>query len=324
MTKQTPSTVFIEVARRCNLSCGHCGIWRCGPPASRVPRDTLKRVIERCASWDAQPEIVFTGGEPFLETDMLLDLAGTAASAGLVTVTNTNGTVLDETTCDAVCSSGLGKVAFSIDSHLGEVHDRTRGRPGVFQECIAAVRRLRNSREKLGRGPVLMSSTILFKPSLSAIPQLVDMLLHLGIESLLFQALQPPFGPSPASPMWPEGDDLWPSLELAHSGLLKLKRRRDEGAPIYLSDELYEALFHYFRSPKVLPKPVCTAWKSTAMISLEGDVRLCFAQSVHGEESVGSILGAPLDDIWNSMRARRVRVRMRACRRGCGVMNCHQ
>ncbi len=72
------------VTSRCNASCAHCAT-SCGPTRSdALPSPEIKRMIDEAALVkDGRPlRVDFTGGELFLDFDLLLDLVSHAAALG--------------------------------------------------------------------------------------------------------------------------------------------------------------------------------------------------------------------------------------------------
>ena len=82
--------VGLLLTYRCNAKCRHC-FFECSPSRTGVmPRQTAQRVINESLSLGAE-WVSFSGGEPFLEHDLLKELVTLSSGKGLKTEVVTNG-----------------------------------------------------------------------------------------------------------------------------------------------------------------------------------------------------------------------------------------
>jgi len=129
----------------CNLRCSHCFI-SCGPDNHQfwfMSREEVREALDTSAHLGVK-EYYFTGGEPFMNRD-ILGILGDALDLGPTTVL-TNATVLPERTVDALArmaadSSYTLELRVSIDGVTPEMNDAIRGK-GSFDRAIDAVGRL--------------------------------------------------------------------------------------------------------------------------------------------------------------------------------------
>ena len=181
----------------CNLTCHHCFI-SCSPKNDSFGHLTLDAVRRRLAESVelGVKEYYFTGGEPFLNRDMVPILVETL-NYGPATVL-TNGTVLKDewlrTLCDAEASS-LYSLEFrvSIDGFSPETNDPIRGE-GTFARAMRGVRQLvehgflpiitaartwsdDRETEVVGRFVDMLKASAYERPRLKILPTL-----HLGAE----------------------------------------------------------------------------------------------------------------------------------------------
>ncbi len=129
----------------CNLTCHHCFI-SCSPKNDSFEHLTLNEVRRRLEESVALgvKEYYFTGGEPFLNRDMVPILIETLRY-GPATVL-TNGTVLKDEWLQALAdaeAASLYSLEFrvSIDGFSPETNDPIRG-TGTFDRAIRGVERL--------------------------------------------------------------------------------------------------------------------------------------------------------------------------------------
>jgi sulfatase maturation enzyme AslB (radical SAM superfamily) len=129
----------------CNLECRHCFI-RCGPHNHNfgfLDLESVRRRLEESVRLGVK-EYYFTGGEPFLNPEMIAILELTL-QYGPATVL-TNGTVLKDewlvrlSRAEAASPYSL-EFRVSIDGYTPEQNDPIRG-PGSFERALQGVRLL--------------------------------------------------------------------------------------------------------------------------------------------------------------------------------------
>ncbi len=136
---------FQVAGTRCNLECTHCFI-SCSPHNDKfgfLSIETVERMLEESVEWGVR-EYYFTGGEPFLNPNMVMILQRTL-KYGPATVL-TNGTVLKTewlTRLRSVDESSLYSLEFrvSIDGPTPEMNNPIRG-PQTFQRAMQGIERL--------------------------------------------------------------------------------------------------------------------------------------------------------------------------------------
>lgn len=138
-----PGQVVIQITSRCNALCPQCGMRRSADiPRASLSGIAIKKILDGCAAKNVQA-ISFTGGEPLLMLDDLIDWICYADSAGIPFIrTGTNGFLLCgadrpgftdrvKRLADRLAATPLRNFWISIDSFLPEVHEKMRGLPGV-------------------------------------------------------------------------------------------------------------------------------------------------------------------------------------------------
>ena len=129
----------------CNLSCNHCFI-SCHPGNDNfgfMDLETIRRYLQESQALGVK-EYYFTGGEPFLNRDMLQVLEETLA-IGPATVL-TNGTVFTPSSIKAlraISEQSLYSLEMrvSIDGYSPQTNDPIRGE-GTFEKALEGVRML--------------------------------------------------------------------------------------------------------------------------------------------------------------------------------------
>ncbi|MEO8431925.1 MAG: radical SAM protein [Acidobacteriota bacterium] len=148
-------TLWFQVAGTlCNLKCTHCFI-SCSPTNHNHEMLTLSDVRARLA--EAVPlgvrEYYFTGGEPFMNPEILAMLEETLRQGPASVLTN--GLLLTPERCRRLkalseASEYSLDIRISIDGYTPETNDPIRG-PGTYAKILAGIRNLAEA----GLNPVL-------------------------------------------------------------------------------------------------------------------------------------------------------------------------
>ncbi|MFW5837700.1 MAG: radical SAM protein [Desulfovibrionaceae bacterium] len=148
---RVPAQVVIQYTDQCNAACRQCAM----RAPNRFPRSTLdkeqtRRLIDALAQRGAAA-VSFTGGEPLLHLDDVLDLMRHAGQAGVRHIrTGTNGFFLrgsDQPGFEARVHSIAQRLAdtpvrnfwISLDSADPATHEKNRGLPGVVRGMEKAL-----------------------------------------------------------------------------------------------------------------------------------------------------------------------------------------
>ena len=139
-------TIWFQVAGTiCNLRCTHCFI-SCSPDNHSHEMMTLaevRRHLEEAVRLGVK-EYYFTGGEPFMNSDLMAILEETL-KVGPASVL-TNGLFLDPKRCRRLRTLADGseyslEIRISLDGWGPADHDVIRG-PGTFQRAVEGIRNL--------------------------------------------------------------------------------------------------------------------------------------------------------------------------------------
>ena len=137
-----PFTIAWEVTRACAYACVHC---RADALHQRDPRelstDEAKTLIERLASFDNHPILIFTGGDPMMRPD-LFELIKYAAERGLrCSLTPTATALPTKERLEKAREAGILRVALSLDAPRPEIHDEFRQVKGSWQRTMDTLHR---------------------------------------------------------------------------------------------------------------------------------------------------------------------------------------
>lgn len=139
----TPKWIAWEITRRCNLRCIHCRsaseLEVKGHPDFST--ETAFKVIDDISSY-AKPVLVLSGGEPLLRSDVF-EIARYGTDRGLRMCMATNGSLITDSVCSEIRSSGIKILSLSLDGATAKVHDDFRKQEGSFDAVIKATELLR-------------------------------------------------------------------------------------------------------------------------------------------------------------------------------------
>lgn len=146
-----PGQLVIQLTDRCNARCPQCGMRVTETYArSRLANDDIKRMLDRAAVQGVKA-VSFTGGEPLLYLDDLVDLITYAGSVGIEYIrTGTNGFLFRNhlaedfekrvnLIAEKLAQTPLYTFWISIDSAIPHVHEQMRGFPGVVKGIEKAL-----------------------------------------------------------------------------------------------------------------------------------------------------------------------------------------
>ena len=169
-----PLIVNWSLSYRCNFDCRHC--------YSRTEKSkelTTEEVLEagRRLTGAGVLFVNFGGGEPLLHPG-LYGIARRLTDMGLSCSMNSNGWLLDENAAGQLKEAGFTSVGLSLDSHLPEVHDRFRNRPGSFHRVLEAAGHL------VDKGVKMTVSTVISRLNAGELASLIDLVRGMGAAQL--------------------------------------------------------------------------------------------------------------------------------------------
>jgi len=138
-----PIAMTYAVTYRCQLNCVHCSAGNhLRKDVPELSTDDAKRLIDD--SLDLGVTILaFTGGEPLLRDD-IYELIAHIDQRKALPLLFTNGLLLTDENVDRLAEAGLYTLFVSIDSADPEEHDRLRGKPGLFENAVLGLERMKS------------------------------------------------------------------------------------------------------------------------------------------------------------------------------------
>jgi len=141
--KARPKSLTLDVTEECQCDCGHCSTRGGRKEGEKLGFGDLARVVEESLELGVT-SVFFAGGEPLLSPDLesLIESIAPRLAVGIIF---TNGLTLDRARAESLTKAGLYSVMVSLDAPEPEVHDRSRGCPGLFDAVREAVRAAREA-----------------------------------------------------------------------------------------------------------------------------------------------------------------------------------
>lgn len=176
-----PYRMDLALSYRCNNDCAHCyNVSERDDP--ELTTAEWEQIIDRL--WQVGvPHIVFTGGEPTLRPD-LPQLIAHAQANGQITGVNTNGRRLsDPKYVQQLVDAGLDHIQITLESHEASIHDDMVGRKGAWNQTIAGIRNVLNSRL------YVMTNTTLLQENSEQLSATLDFLAEMGVPTVGLNAL---------------------------------------------------------------------------------------------------------------------------------------
>lgn len=313
-----PTQIQLFPTLRCCLKCRMCDAWRLESSKDKeLSAEEWKGVLKQLRDWLGPCFVSITGGESFIRED-ILDIVKFASSIGIKIGITTNGLLLGAPLCDEILSSSLHSLTVGLDSTRPEVHDYIRSKQGVHQKAVWATDYLNKYRHKM----VLRVCTVLMKPNLDDMLNLVDWVEERGIDSVIFLPFQERFGKEDSEFIRYKKREFWiQDVEKLDWVLDKLIQRKRDGAPIFNSVFHLKSMKRYYRDPTAKSQRKCLAGLANLTINPYGNVQLC--RILNSMKNVGNILEQNIGEMWNSRVAKCVRARIQNCNIDC-LIDCHR
>ncbi|ASQ90926.1 hypothetical protein CHL67_08350 [Prosthecochloris sp. GSB1] len=176
--------VVWEITNNCNLNCFHC----CNNSGlnagvnDEVSMETSIKVTHEFKDLNVT-EVYFSGGEPLTRPDFLKILASIDPMLTKIYLAS-NGTTITEKVAEGLSKFNISGISISLDGHTAEMHSLVRGDLSCFDKTVEGIRLC--VRKNL---PFRVTSVIT-NDNANFIRDFLDLLLEIGVPSVVFQAIQ--------------------------------------------------------------------------------------------------------------------------------------
>ena len=268
--KNIPDQVTISITEECPNRCIHCALPDTENKAS-LPPEVVKDVIDQVTGMGATL-IIFDGGEPMMYPELAEVVSHVDPDKAIATVF-TSGTGLTMELAESLKDAGLFAVNVSIDSPHPEEHDRMRGRSGVFDDALAAIK------NSLAAGMFVDIYVVLSPMNIHDLKGFYSLAVETGVHELSFYEIVP-------TGRW---------IDHENDVLSDADR---ETLDSFVKWAANDGRVRVFSIPHVMKTTGCFAGKRWLHITPQGDVLPCACIPI----PYGNIREESIDAIWKRIR----------------------
>jgi len=171
-----PSKVYVELTRKCNLSCKYCYNKSHVSFLEELDKGKIFSTLEELEKAGVF-EIRFTGGEPTIHKDFF-EILNYAKNLGFFISLGTNG-IWNQEILEKIKNSGIRIIILSLDGPK-DYNDSMRG-AGTFDKVVSTLKQLRENKDL-----VLKINCVLTKQNKKYLEDLVKIVVSLGINVVNF------------------------------------------------------------------------------------------------------------------------------------------
>ncbi len=287
--------VIISITKRCNSSCRMCQI-----PSfdERVELSTeqVKKFIQEVAILHPR-NIVFSGGEPLLRSD-ILELIALSRRCGFIACLTSNGRLIDTAMAGGLKDAGINVVNISVDGPK-EAHDYLRGE-GSFELAVRALENL------AAQGIETTIAMFVCRQNYKYMPYIINLAAESKATTVKFQAFN---------------DIFLKDKNMRNEFLIPVEKLDDVRASVQEAIEQahrYKIAINPPQYLKLLPHYLCRTSKPTRQsrsmgclslwqscpVDTSGQVYPCW---IYSDKPIGNVVQESILDIWNSKKHQKIR-----------------
>jgi MoaA/NifB/PqqE/SkfB family radical SAM enzyme len=307
-----PEFATIALTIRCNSRCLICTHWKEPVERSReLQLDDFKNLIQQLDEFGVE-KIDFSGGEPLVRKNVLLECIKFAHSRDMETYLTTNALTIGDRTAEQLVSSGIRYINISLDGASPETHDYLRGVPGSFSRALSAIDLLKKHIKKHNAEAEISLATVITNTNLEELKDIHKLTLEYDLCGVTYN----PYVLD--NVYWRrkdyDSDEFWVPQErisILKSVIAELIQLKREHGKIHNSTEVLELVPLYFEKKRMFKSGRCLAGYRNIYIDPYGAVQVC------GKGPGLSINNRSINDIWNSLPYWVTRMKIRACTQPC-------
>lgn len=234
-----PTNINLEMTDCCNSRCRYCNMWRLRRKKKELNFQQKKQLIKDLKSWLGIFKINLSGGEPFLDSQ-LMELVEFCRHLGVITTITTNGLLIEREKIPLIVETGLQELVLAINGAEEATHDWTTGVKGSYHQAWKVIDAIRIAKErKKQKTPLLFLNCVVMKKNLAELEKLVYLAQEKGVDGINF------------IPVWLKEEKdrslLWPDKpQLVKKSLEQLIKLKSENFPINNSINNLKKMKNYF------------------------------------------------------------------------------
>ncbi len=332
LRKRKPYQIVLDITHRCQLHCKYCSRWEINHAdviEKELTTEEWKNAILKLKNWlGEQLTIVFSGGEPFLRTD-LFEIIRYAKTLGIKVVCVTNAFNI-QNLYEKILDSDLDTICISLNSIKdSSIHDLSRGTVGSYNKVLHSISELKKLKQKSNKKLNIKIATIIFPENLDELIPLVDFAKENKLDGISFQLLEDNIT------FWRESNehdekllDYKMPIELYNNYMHILEKeyifdelikKKEKGTFINNPQKQLEAMKSFLKNPSdFIKNNSCRVCNSNFSVDPYGNVRTCFNM-----KSIGNIKENLPEHLWTNEKAQQCRAFAKKCKMGCRLLNCN-
>jgi MoaA/NifB/PqqE/SkfB family radical SAM enzyme len=322
-----PQFLFLDINYQCNLKCKHCKYWvrkeTILPTHITIEQRSL--IIKEFSNLNPNGTVVICGGESLLNPERYFPITIQCRKLGLECFSVINGTkITDEKSAERMILDGATQITLSLNSHIPEIHDYSRGFIGSYDLVINAIKLLVAARKKLDKTNPIYVMAVVCELNYRELDAMYDLVLNeLGADKLKLNFLQPTFAPTDSI----RDNDIFYKENIIknYNELLMIIKQCNEKYNLNLNPKWLNVVETYHSSvnesnntkgwcDNKTKMPICNSYDRNIMIDMHGAARLCFSIPY-----IGTYIRkyGDLTDFWNNNND--LRQEMSLCTKPCGI-----
>lgn len=143
---------YLEVTKNCNFNCIHCYLGNKSEEKDNLSKNDILQLINNLDSLGVM-DVVITGGEPFLNKD-LLEILEYIKKKNIGISILTNGSLLNKKIISQLSRLKIKRISISLESHKKNIFGKIRG-PENFDKVISGIKLAINAKLPLEINVVL-------------------------------------------------------------------------------------------------------------------------------------------------------------------------
>ena len=286
--------VIYEMTTRCNLNCKYCyNYWKKdNENLSGIEKINPLKTLKQFMRYVKCNEITFSGGEPTINFEELLDCIMYAKARNKKVTIITNATLLDSEKIELLAKLKVDLLEITINSYDKEMHEKINGIAGSFEKSIQAIK------EAKSKGIDIVVPIVITKDNVKYIEKTLEFIHNeLGVSRIMLNRYNiGGYGCNEVEVVLPKIEDLKNAFELAQ----KFANKNDI--------KLYSLVCtpHCVLNPDDYPDIVfsnCSIQNLNRRYTLtrNGDIRYCN----HSPEVVGNIYECSVEEILKSEKLKK-------------------
>jgi len=159
----------VKLTDNCNSKCVTCDYWK-SHHENELTLEEFRKVLDQLRAIGVT-EVMFTGGEPTMRSELVPVVQHAAAGFSTIGLT-TNGLSLPGGKMDQLLAAGLTQIVLSLEGLEG--HDELRGVPGNTRKVLAILEHL-SDRRAAGASIAVKLAMTLMERNLDDVPGMIEL-----------------------------------------------------------------------------------------------------------------------------------------------------